>query len=174
MAREMKILSDPLGAIGSTECASYEQLSSLVSGHDCYSVSNCAVPVISSTTSQTFGDDGISILQSGWIAVCYCNAECTSSSNWIVAGRLMISGPASSQQWTAVSYLPFALAVRGAGFTDHDFLSIVPRSSTCGTAGAVQPTTTVKGPSVAGTTIGDQISQKSSMQSRRRSAELGL
>ena len=151
-AREMKLLSDNSGAIGSTECATYPQLTTLVSGHDCFSTTNCAVPTVSSTASQYYGNDGLSLLQAGWVAVCFCNAQCTSVNSWTVAGRLLVAGPAGNQKWTVTQNLPFQLTVNGWGFQTTNHVIIVPITSTCG--GATQPGY-VKGPSQAGAVLAD-------------------
>ena len=129
LSREMKLLLDNSLSLTSHECFSNPQSVSVVIGHDCYTVSNCATPTTSSKRRLVFGADDIRIQQAGYISVCYCNSECTVWSNWFVAGRLLLSGPSPGQSWTVTQSLPFSVSIRGWGLATSDRIQMCTTTS---------------------------------------------
>jgi hypothetical protein len=120
LSREMKLIQDNARVVGSFECAATMQSPSVVLGHECYTTTNCETPKYSSKTELIFGQDNISIQQPGWIAVCFCNSECTVRANWFVVGRLLFAGPTLNRVWTATLNLGFALNIYGWGLRNSD------------------------------------------------------
>ena len=131
-SREMKILSDMSKLVDSSACMQTAQSASLVGGHECYTVTNCDAPVSSSRTAHSYGSDLIQIKQAGWIAVCFCNAQCRASTdNWSVVGRMLVAGPKGDQSWQATTDLPFSLSIDGYGLRAQDSLKIIPLEGDC-------------------------------------------
>jgi hypothetical protein len=131
-SREMKILADPGISADAYYCMNTEQSSTLVGGHDCYSTTNCDPPILSTRYNHTYGSDLIQIKQAGWVAVCFCNAQCgTSVLNWFVVGRLLVAGPKGDQSWIATQSLPLALSVDGYGLKPQDSLKIISGDGDC-------------------------------------------
>lgn len=137
LSREMKLLPDTYDStVDPAACYSQLQSSAFVSGHDCYSAYNCDVPIQSSRTGHTYGNDLIGLRQAGWAAVCYCNDGCKhSESNWIVAGRLLVSGPKGDQSWIFPVGTIFNVSIDGYGLISADRMSIISESQDCESVG---------------------------------------
>jgi hypothetical protein len=133
LSREMKLLPDTYDStVDPAACFDQLQSSAFISGHDCYSAYNCDVPVQSSRSGHTYGNDLIGIKKAGWAAVCYCNDGCKhSESNWIVAGRLLISGPKGDQSWIFPVATVFNVSIDGYGLNSADRMSIISASQNC-------------------------------------------
>lgn len=130
-SRELKLIADNAATIDSSECLRNEQASTLVSGHDCFSITNCAQPEFSSSTLMRYGSDSIRIHKAGFVAVCFCNAECSLEQNWLVVDRVLVAGPTAEQRWTATQGLALDVTLTGWGMGDSDRIFVVPSTSTC-------------------------------------------
>jgi len=130
--REMKILKDDLYLANKKYCLETVQSSLIVSGHTCQNTLDCDQPNVSSNMMQTYGSDKLSILRSGWIAVCYCDRECNQMNNWAVAGRLLVSGPRGSDTWVFPEKVSFSMIVHGWGLDNENSLRILGPSDRCG------------------------------------------
>ena len=128
-SREMKLLPDLDGAMDSVACMNTYQSSSFVVNHDCYSLTNCAVPISSTKSLQIYGNDLIEFRQAGWAAVCYCNAQCAASEiNWFIVGRLLVAGPKGDQLWAFTVESVFSLSIDGYALRPTDSLKIIAAS----------------------------------------------
>jgi len=131
-SREMKILRDMDKQVDARACMQTAQSESLVGGHECHSLTNCDTPASSTKLSQIYGNDFIQIKEAGWVAVCYCNAQCkVSSNNWAVVGRMLVAGPKGDQSWTATASLQFPVSISGYGLSNLDSLKIIPSVGDC-------------------------------------------
>ena len=159
LSREMKILADTYDSvIDPSACFNQLQSGSYVTGHDCYSASNCDVPVQSSRSGHIYGNDLIGIMQAGWAAVCYCNEGCRiSESNWIVAGRLLVAGPKGDQSWMFPVSTSFNLSIDGFGMNSTDRMSIIPSSQDCQSAGPSGTFSNITGSVLSGTIIANLL-----------------
>jgi hypothetical protein len=153
--RELKLLEDTFGQTTSESCLSTPLSTELVSGHLCLSTTNCWSPISTPGkhvyNGQIPGEDGISILKSGWIATCYCDFDCdVSPSKWIVVGRTMFRGPLGDQTWVFTDSIPFNLTVNGWGLRTSNRLLIASSETSCSAAsvdGSIAQYPTVFGPS---------------------------
>jgi hypothetical protein len=139
-SREMKLLSDSDGSVNSEACYSRPQSESFVANHDCYSLTNCAIPILSSRSQQVYGNDLIEIKQAGWAAVCYCNAQCgTSAKNWMLVGRILVAGPKGDQYWTFTEGSSFSLSIDGYAITSNDTMRIIAYGEDCTSSPSLSP-----------------------------------
>ncbi|KAF4651746.1 protein arginine methyltransferase 10, partial [Perkinsus chesapeaki] len=143
-AREMKILPDNSGLVNKKACLDNAQSPLVVSGHTCTSLTDCASPT-SASNSQLYGGGAMKFLQSGWIAVCYCDRVCNQQSNWAVVGRLLVLGPLGSETWVFAESLTFKMSIHGWGLSENNYIRIIDSANDCGVIGSTQ-SATVKGP----------------------------
>lgn len=141
--RVMKLISDnataALTSTNSEICWGELQSTQFVAAYDCYSASSCDAPFISTSSSVSYGRDLLQVRKAGWATVCFCNELCGTStggsaSNWLVAGRLLFSGPSENQQWQAYSNLDFSINISGWGLSPVNSLVIMadePNFSDC-------------------------------------------
>lgn len=133
-SREMKLISDIDQAVTASDCASAAQSDTPISGHECYSLTNCQIPTVSTKSTISYGSDQLKFRSAGWHAVCFCNSECREAANWLIVSRILISGPVADQEWTATENLPFVLKMSGFGLTSNNRVKFVPVGESCATA----------------------------------------
>ena len=153
LIREMKLIRDNTQAMSSDSCFTAVQPSS-VSGHGCYSTTDCENGVLTSTSSIQYGP--LYVSQAGWWGVCYCNELCVSdSSNWLLIGWTLVPGPTGNDQWYVTQSQAFSLQISGWGLSSQNTITIIPQSASCtdlATGQTSQPSTVI-GPTVAGATV---------------------
>jgi len=142
--RELKILFDPEGTATAEDCFLDPMDARAISGHVCYSSTDCQSPTISNSSGHRWRD--VKVRFAGMYAICYCDTRCTEGKYWGFVSWHMVAGPSSKHLWSFSRGIKFDLTVIGLGLAVTNRLRITAASSVCGEASA-QPTPTVVLPS---------------------------